>query len=267
MTKYLSEAEAKGLVCNIGKKMYDKHFVAANDGNITVRIGDNAVVATPTGVSKGEMRPEMLLTVDLDGNILAGDYPPTSELRMHLGVYRENPKIQSTCHSHSLYLSAFAIAGMELDMAISPETSFICGRVPVAPYATPGTGELADSVKPYVKDFSIVLLSNHGPLSWGEKPETAWFVMEAAEAFAKECIIIKYVLQRSRPVSASQMDTLAKSLNHNMHTPRRTNTPDEITNLVPGVPITGVDVPPARLSDEDIERIADRVAAKLAGNK
>lgn len=265
MTKYLSEAAAKDLICDIGRKMYDKHFVAANDGNITVRVGDNAVIATPTGVSKGDLRPEMLLKVDFDCNVLAGDYKPTSELRMHLGVYKENNDTQSTCHSHSLYLSAFAIAGIELDMAISPETSFICGRVPVAPYATPGTSDLADSVKPYAKDYNIVLLSNHGPITWGDKPEKAWFVMEAAEAFAKECIIIKYILQRERPVSSEQMDVLAKSLNYDMNTPRRTNTPAKTNNQEPAVPITSISPPAARLSDEDIERIADRVAAKLSG--
>lgn len=262
---YLSDANARQLVCDIGKKMAQKQMVAANDGNITVRVGDNEVIATPTGVNKGEMTPEMLLRVDMDGAVVEGCMKATSELPMHLSVYKVNPRIQSTCHSHALFLSAFAIAGIGLDLPISPETTMVCGAVPVAPYAMPGTTMLADSIKSYVNDYSIVNLSNHGPLSWGEKPESAWFVMEAAEAFAKECVLLKYVIQAIRPISTSQIESLADNLGVSLNPLRRTSTPAATDNTEPFRPLSSLTPTAPALSDADIERIADRVAAKLSG--
>ncbi len=264
MTKYMDEKAAKEAVCEIGRKMFQKQFVAANDGNITIRIGENTVIATPTGVNKGDLKPEMLLTVDLDGNVLAGSMKPTSELYMHLGIYKVNPELQSTCHAHCIYLSAYAIAGLALDMAISPETSAICGTIPVAPYATPGSGELAESVKPFVKDYSIVLLANHGPMAWGRQPMQAWYILEAAEAFAKECTLIKYIIKDARLLSDSQLELLEKKTKVSMAGPRRTKAVPAETNTGPARSLTETTVPPVVLSDADIDRIADRVVEKLA---
>lgn len=267
MGSYLKENEARKLICDIGRKMYAKGFVAANDGNITVRVADDEVIATPTGVNKGDLEPGMLLRTTFDGKILAGDLLATSELPMHLAVYQVNPAVQSTCHSHAPYLSAFAIAGMTLDLAISPETTFICGTVPVAPYAMPGTPLLAESIKPYVKDYSIVNLSNHGPLSWGDKPHGAWFVHEAAEAFAMECVLLKYIIGNIRPVSNHQIESLAENLKITLNPLRRTKSPDTTTNTESAALLSGVLPASPRLSDEDVERIASRVAEKLAGKK
>lgn len=266
MGSYLKENEARELVCDIGRKMYRKGFVAANDGNITVRVDENEVIATPTGMNKGDLRPGMLLRTDFDGKILAGDMTPTSELPMHLGVYKANPDIQSTCHSHAPYLSAFAIAGLTLDLAISPETTFICGTVPVAPYAMPGTSLLADSIKPYVNDYSIVNLSNHGPLSWSGKPDGAWFVMEAAEAFALECVLLKYIIKDIRPISSRQIESLANNLNIKLNSLRRTSSPDQTNNTEAATPLSTVQPVAFRLSDSDIDRIAERLCAKLAAS-
>ncbi len=267
MSEFMDEKAAKEAVCEIGRKMFQKQFVAANDGNITIRTGANTAVATPTGVNKGDLTPDMLLTVDLDGNILAGTTKPTSELYMHLGIYKIDPTLQSTCHAHSIFLSAYAVAGLSLDMAISPETSAICGTIPVAPYATPGTRELAKSVEPYVKDYSIVLLSNHGPISWGRDPMQAWFVLEAAEAFAKECTLIKYIIKDARLLSHDQLDTLGNQVNIAMNTPRRTLAADGATNTQPARSLSRIPVPPVALSDADIDRIAERVVEKLSQRK
>lgn len=267
MGSYLKENEARELICDIGRKMYAKGFVAANDGNITVRVAENEVIATPTGVNKGDLRPGMLLRCDFSGKILAGDLPPTSELPMHLSVYQANPRVQSTCHSHAPYLSAFAIAGLTLDLPISPETTFICGTVPVAPYAMPGTPLLAEAVKPYVNDYSIVNLSNHGPLSWGDKPNGAWFVMEASEAFAMECVLLKYIIGSIRPISNHQIESLAENLNITLNPLRRTHSPDHTTNTEKSTPLSSVVPQAPRLSDEDVERIAEKLAEKLAAKK
>ena len=263
MPSFITEEKARALVCDIGKKMAAKQFVAANDGNITVRIGENAFIATPTGVNKGDLRPELLLTTDIDGNILAGTMRPTSELFMHMNVYKTDPRVQSTCHAHSIYLSAYAIAGLDIDMAISPETSLLVGSIPVVPYSPTGSGGLADSIRPFVNDHSIVLLANHGPLSWGHAPEQAWFVLEAAEAYAIECTLLKYVIREARMLSNDQLRALGKQHHVDMDGPRRTSGVREEVNTARGTSLAEAALPPATLSEADIERIADRVAAKL----
>lgn len=263
MSGYLSEKEAKEAICEIGRKMFYKQFVAANDGNITIKIGDNLAVATPTGVNKGDLTPDMLLTVDLDGNVLAGHTKPTSELYMHLGIYQVDPTLCSTCHAHSIYLSAYAIAGLSLDMAISPETSAICGAIPVAPYATPGTKELAESVKPFVKDYNLVLLANHGPISWGAEPMQAWYVLEAAEAFAKECTLIKYIIKEARPLSGAQLDALGTKVNLDLSGPRRTAAADRESNMAAARSLSANPAPGVELTDAAIEKIAARVSEMI----
>ena len=134
-TVYMSEKDAKKAIIDIGQRMYVKNFVAANDGNISIKTGDNEVWATPTGVSKGFMKKKMLVKVDLDGNILEGTYKPSSELKMHLRAYKENPKIKSVCHAHPPICTCFAIAGIPLDTPILAEAVITLGNVPVAPYA------------------------------------------------------------------------------------------------------------------------------------
>ncbi|MDR0653601.1 MAG: class II aldolase/adducin family protein, partial [Synergistaceae bacterium] len=182
---YICDAEARELICAIGRKMYQKQFVAANDGNMTIRVADDAVIMTPTGVSKGDLTPDMLLKVDFSGNILEGTYKPTSEMPMHLRIYRENDDIQSTAHAHPVFLSCFANLGAELDLSITSATAAVSGRIPVAPYCNPGSSELADSVALYVRDFNVVMLANHGPISWGRTPTEAWHILEESEHYAR----------------------------------------------------------------------------------
>lgn len=263
MTEYVSENEARNTICDIGKRMHAKQFVAANDGNITIRIGDNEFIVTPTGVNKGELEPDMLLKSDIDGNILSGDLRPTSELFMHLNVYKMDPRVRSTCHAHCVYLSAYAIAGIAIDMAISPETAVLCGTIPVAPYAPPGSKALAESVKPFVKDYSVVLLANHGPMSWGFAPKKAWYILEAAEAFAKECTLLKYILRETRPLSEDQLDDLGRIEKVAMDTGRRARGCAVPTNAEPGRSLTDL-TPGGFLNDAEFERLADLVADKLA---
>jgi len=206
---YINDFEAKELICEIGKKMYFKQFVCANDGNMSIRVGDDTVWLTPTGVSKGAMTPEMMSKVNFQGNIIEqGSLPITSEVRMHLKVYEKNNKIQSTCHTHAMHLSVFAIAGIQVDLAISPETAVIVGTIPVAEYCHPGTKELAESIVPFVDDYHAVLLSNHGAITWGEKPIEAWFRMEAAEAYCKTCTILLDIVGRVRHLSKKQLSKL-----------------------------------------------------------
>jgi L-fuculose-phosphate aldolase len=208
--KYLSDFEAKKMICEIGRRTYDKSFVAANDGNISLKVGPNAIWATPTGVSKGFMTPDMLVKLDLTGKVLAGKYKPSSEIKMHLRVYNENPDVGAVVHAHPQAATAYAIAGIELNEAYSPEGVIILGNVPVAPYATPGSQEVPDSIAPYCKDYNAVLLANHGALTWGKDIIEAYFRMESLEHYAQTLIYTKKITDQLDELNCKQVEELIK---------------------------------------------------------
>ena len=263
MRNYPSEQEAKELICAIGKKMYDHQFVSANDGNITIRVGENKIIATPTGVSKGDLRPGMLLKTDLNGNILEGTWKPTSELPMHLRIYKENDEVMSTAHAHPCFLNVFANMGLELDLSITPATAAISGRIPVAPYRNPGSSELADSVAPYVKDYNVLLLANHGPIAWGKTPIEAWFTLEDAEAYAKMALIHKFIVGGYRPITRGQIECLAQTHDLVINPKRLVNAPEESSNGNPAESLDAYDGMSIRLSDDTIDKLVDKITEKL----
>ncbi len=244
--------------------MWEKQMVAANDGNISLRTGENSVILTPTGVSKGDLIPDMLIKVDMAGNIMEGTLRPSSELQMHLNIYRNNPEIVSTCHAHCMFLSIFACAGIELDMATSPEPILISGKIPVVPYECPGTLELAKSIIPYVNDYSVVLLSNHGPISWGKTPLAAWHTLESAEAYAKSCMIIKNFFSDYRALSSKQIEKLEDRF-HPIKEKNRVYCTEKETNRDPGRSYSDFNTIVCNLSEESLEKLANLVAKKLKG--
>ncbi len=183
MSQYMSEYQVKKDICEIGRRMYEKGFVAANDGNISVKVGPNAVWTTPTGVSKGFMTPDMLVKVSLDGKVIEGKNKPSSEIKMHLRVYKERPDVKAVTHAHPPVATAYAIAGIPLERALLPEAIVNLGTVPIAQYATPGTNEVPDSIVQYLKDYNAVLLANHGALTWGDDLYQAYYRMETLEYF------------------------------------------------------------------------------------
>ena len=262
--KYPSDAKAKEIICSIGRKMYQKQFVAANDGNLTIRVSKNEIIMTPTGVSKGDLTPDMLIKADLDGNILRGTYKPTSEMPMHLNIYREDDSIMSTAHAHPVFLSCFANMGAELDLALTPATAAISGKIPVAPYYNPGSQELADSVAPYVKDYSIVMMANHGPISWGYSPLEAWHILEEAENYAKLAIIQKYIVREFRPITKAQITEVADTHGIVINPKRMVNAPDVTTNTEEGTSFAARPIPCVCLDDDSVGLIADAVVRRLA---
>ncbi len=195
-------------IIEIGRRMYNKGFVAANDGNISARISENEIWTTPTGVSKGYMTREMLVKVDLDGNVLAGNLKASSEIKMHLRVYQENPDIRAVTHAHPPIATSFAIAGIELNRAILPEAVVNLGTVPIAPYATPGTIEVPNSIAPYCQDYNAVLLANHGALTWGGNLMEAYFRLESLECYATVFMNTTYILQKSNELTKPQVQEL-----------------------------------------------------------
>jgi L-fuculose-phosphate aldolase len=238
--EYCGDEEAKSLICEIGKRMYDKGFVAANDGNITIRVGDDALWATPAGVSKSFLKPEMLLKTDLGGRVLEGSWKPTSELLMHLRVYAENDEVVSTCHSHSPFALAFACTGIEPDIAIAPEPMVVVGPVRVAPFAYPGTAELADSIAPFCKSNHVVLMANHGSLTWGNHPLEAWYRMEALEAYCKEIAILEFFPRRPRLLGEEQIDHIMSRPEYGVETLGRHSGAAHSANGEPGVPLSAL---------------------------
>ena len=184
---YKSDFEVKREICEIGRRIYQDGFVAANDGNISVKVDENTFFTTPTGVSKGYMTPDMICKVDAQGNPKEsnGKYRPSSEFKMHLKVYQERPDVNAVVHAHPPIATSFAIAGIALDKLIMPEAIIFVGAVPIAQYGTPSTMEIPESLEPYIQDYDAILLANHGALSFGCDLNTAFFRMESTEFYAK----------------------------------------------------------------------------------
>ena len=188
-------------------------MVVSNDGNISCRVADG-IWATPTGVCKGDMTLEMLVKVDDDGHILEGTHKPSSELKMHLRVYQENPDVQAVVHAHPPMATSFAVAGIALDTPILPEAIVNLGVVPVAPYAVPGTQAVPDSIAPYCRTHNAVLLANHGALTWGKDLWQAYFRMESLEYYAQLTLNTTYLLKQARYLTEAEvqasLDTRAR---------------------------------------------------------
>ncbi|KAB8139428.1 class II aldolase/adducin family protein [Gracilibacillus oryzae] len=206
--KYYSDFEAKKLICDIGKRVYQKNFVAANDGNISVRVGPDTIWTTPTGVSKGFMTPDMMVKMNLDGKVLAGNRKPSSEVKMHLRVYQESEETNAVVHAHPPVATSYAIAGINLEKPVSPEAVVLLGRIPVAPYATPGTEEVPDSITPLIKDHHAVLLANHGALTWGRDLIEAYYRMESLEHYALMLTYSTNILNKANELNCNQISDL-----------------------------------------------------------
>ena len=173
-----SPFEIKKEICEVGHKLWAKGFVAANDGNISVKISENEYYCTPTGVSKGDLTPDMIIKVDKDGKKLEGKLNPSSEIKMHMRVYRERPDVTAVVHAHPPVATAFTVADIDLDQYILPEAVLTIGDVPTCDYGTPSTMEIPDSLDPYLQDHDAFLLRNHGALTVGCNLQKAFFVME-----------------------------------------------------------------------------------------
>lgn len=205
----VSEFEIKKPICDIGKRIYDRGMVAANDGNISVKISDNEFLCTPTGVSKGFMTPEYICKVDANGNVLQAnkDFRPSSEIKMHMRVYKKRPDVTSVVHAHPTYATSFAIAGIPLTQPIMPEAVITLGCVPIAAYGTPSTEEIPDAVEKYLQHYDAVLLENHGALSYGNSLINAYYKMESLEFYA-ELLFKAKMLGGPKELSQAQVERL-----------------------------------------------------------
>ena len=182
-----SPFEIKKEICEVGHKLYALGFVAANDGNISVKINDHEYYCTPTGVSKGSLTPDMIIKVDENGKKLEGKLNPSSEIKMHMRVYQKRPDVTAVVHAHPPVATAFTVADIDLDQYILPEAVLTIGNVPTCDYGTPSTMEIPDSLDPYLQNHDAFLLRNHGALTVGCNLNKAFFVMEEVEFNAVIC--------------------------------------------------------------------------------
>ncbi|MHB1346988.1 MAG: class II aldolase/adducin family protein [Candidatus Humimicrobiaceae bacterium] len=190
-----SEREIRADIVDVCHKIYNNGWVAANDGNISVLIEDGLAICTPTGISKGVMTPDMLIKVDINGNMIEGekDLRPSSEIKMHLDILKNKPGVNSVVHAHPPYGTAFAVAGVPLNDCILPEIVISLGHIPLTKYGTPSTFEIPDSVREHLKDNFVFLLENHGALSTGSDVYQAYYRMESMELFAKIAVIARSI--------------------------------------------------------------------------
>ena len=172
-------------ICAMGRRIHEKGFIAANDGNLSARLNENEILCTPTMQSKGYLKPEDLCTVDMKGNQLAGVKKRSSEVMLHLQVYRQRPDVQAVVHCHPPHATAFAIAREPIPQCVLPEVEIFLGEVPIAAYATPGSEEFSKSIEPFVPDCNVILLANHGTLSFGTDLELAFWWTEILDAYCR----------------------------------------------------------------------------------
>jgi L-fuculose-phosphate aldolase len=185
------ETASRNLVCEIGRRVWQRGMASANSGNLSLRLDNETVLITPTLVSKGFMKPEQLLVINLAGEVLSGDGYPTTETAMHLRLYQERENIGGVVHGHPPVSTAFAVAGKSLDLHLIPEAVVFLGEIPLVPFNLPGSPELADSIVPYLEEYDAILLENHGVLCWGSDIEQAYHRLETVEFCATVTLTAK----------------------------------------------------------------------------
>ena len=202
---YQAEREA---ICQVGKLLYDRGYVAANDGNISVRVGEGRLLITPSGVSKGRMTPDMLLVTDLDGTVIEGNRHPSSEGKMHLEVYRGRPDVNAVVHAHPPVSTAFAVCRRGLETPYLSELVAGLGQVPcTTSFAMLSTEEVPESVRPYLADHNALLLANHGALAWGGDLWEAFDRLETVEHTAK-IVLNAQLLGGGVPLTEEEVERL-----------------------------------------------------------
>ena len=215
----MTELEIKQLMCEIGKRVYNRGMVASNDGNFSVKLNDNEFLCTPTGVSKGFMTTEYICKVDAKGNVLEANpgFKPSSEVKMHMRIYEKRPDVKAVVHAHPIYATAFAINGMALEDPIMPEAVLFLGGVPLAKYGTPSTMEIPDAIEEFLPYYDQVLLEIHGALAWGADILSAYHKLESVEFYA-ELLFKSRMLGNPQNLNQEQVEKLY-DIRRNMNLP------------------------------------------------
>src|SRR3954453_6647255 len=192
-THRLGEFALKEQMCDIGRRIWHKGFCAGNEGNHSYRIAENRILCTPTGISKGFLKPEDICVVDIEGKQLGGKRKRTSEILLHLAIYKARADVKAVVHSHPPHATAFAIAGVDLPTCIHPEAEVFLGAVKTAKYVTPGDKRLGESIQPYVKDSNTIIMQSHGVVCFDPDLEQCYYKLEIVDAYARILILAKQV--------------------------------------------------------------------------
>jgi L-fuculose-phosphate aldolase len=201
------ETQLRRDLADYGRMLHNQRFVAATDGNLSIRLDHERVMVTPSGCSKGMMDPEEMVIVDLDGRKVSGSCKPSSEIVMHLTIYKMRPDVGAVVHAHPCTATAFASSGIALDQPLCSEIVITLGEVPLAPYATTGSQELSESLKPFIPSHNAILMANHGVVTYGHDLQQAYLRMEAVEHYAK-IVLAARQLGSTRPLNAKQLEEL-----------------------------------------------------------
>jgi len=282
----VNEFKIKQQICEIGRKMYEKGFVAANDGNISYRISENQVLCTPTLVSKGGLKPDDICLVDMTGKQLAGRKKRTSEALLHLEVYKMSSEVKAVTHCHPPHATAFSVAGEEIPTCVLPEVEVFLGPIPTAEYETPGSQAFADTILPHVSKSKVVVLKNHGTVSWGDSLEHAFWWTEILDAYCRMLMYAKLLGKVERISSPKVEELLDLKEQFGMGTdPRRMENADLCVNTefgrgfngsaptgsaMPSNPSSASGIPASAPTsgEADLERvvqeITDRIMAAMA---
>ena len=228
-----TEQQLRDDIIRVGRLMFDKEWIAANDGNITIRLDDNLILATPTNICKGMMSPEDLIVCDLDGNKVSGERERTSEMAMHLTIYRLRPDIRSVVHAHPPVATGYATAGRALNLGLLPEIVIRLGSVPLTDYGLPGTPALTEGMLPYIPKYDAMLMGNHGCVSYGEDVYKAFFKMETVEHFARIALVAE-LLGGPKVLPKEEVDKLFDS--------RTRYGVKSRANIEPGCPVVAEDM-------------------------
>jgi L-fuculose-phosphate aldolase len=234
-----TEHEHRRDICAVGRWMHDRGYVASTDGNVSVRLGADRILTSPTCISKGMMNPEDLVVTDLEGRRMSGSRNASSELAMHLLIYRLRPEVNAICHAHPPVATGYAAAGIALDKPILCELVIGLGSVPVARYGTPGTSELTEALEPLVQGHDAILMANHGVVTYGPDLLTAFLRLETAEHFARVALVTE-LLGKQKLLSHADVEKLLAAR-------ARYGAGAHITPQAPGFP--------ARPESPDAERV------------
>lgn len=187
----IHDRKLKEQICEIGRRVYNRGFAAANDGNISIRVGENEVLCTPTMICKGFMNPEDICAVDMEGNQIAGTKKRTSEILLHLEIMKHRPDVKSVVHCHPPHATAFAVAREAIPQCVLPEVEVFMGEVPMAPYETPGSQKFAETVVPFLQSTNTIILTNHGTVTFGKDLQDAYWKSEILDSYCRILLLAK----------------------------------------------------------------------------
>ncbi|HTC79820.1 MAG TPA: class II aldolase/adducin family protein [Terriglobales bacterium] len=251
-----TEREHREDICQVGRLVFQKGWVAANDGNISIRLDAGRILATPTGVSKGMLHIDDLIIVDMQGNKISGRAERTSEIAMHTTIYGMRPDIKAVVHAHPPVATGFAAAGRALNLALLPEVVIGLGCVPLADYGLPGTPALTEPMLPLIPKYDALLMANHGAVCYGEDVYKAYFKMETMEHFARISLVAE-LLGGAKVLPRLEVDKLLDS--------RTRYGVKAKSSGEPGCPVAAEDIGATRGANPSVEEFYYVSRAELIG--